>query len=283
MARIGTVLSLFRFPVKSMLGDNPDSIFVRESGLAGDRVWGVRDERRGDFATGKRVADLMSCRGIASSGDAEGDAPEIELPDGDRFSADHPDASARLSEALGREVTLWPVGANPAPPASVEEVADPAADFRTTMARKEDEPMPDFSSIPPDLLATLGQPQRPYVDFAPLMLLSQQSLQSLASAAPDSQIDVRRFRPSLLVDAPSEEAFPEQSWIGKELKIGDVVLDLQMTCPRCVMTTHGFADLAKDTSVMRTIVKQAEGNLGVYATVVQPGTIRVGDSIQVVS
>ena len=50
--QVGTVLSLFRFPVKSMLGDNPDAIEVSESGFSGDRGWAVRDERRGDFATG---------------------------------------------------------------------------------------------------------------------------------------------------------------------------------------------------------------------------------------
>ena len=282
MTQVGTVLSLFRFPVKSMSGDNPDAIDVSESGFSGDRGWAVRDERRGDFATGKRVATLMSCRAIAASSDGAYGVPQIELPNGDRFAANDEAASKRLSEALGRDVTLWPIGANPAPPESVEEVADPAADFRSTMARAADEPMPDFSAIPPELLATFGNPERPYVDFAPLMLLSQQSLDSIASAAPDSEIDVRRFRPSVLVDTPSDEAFPEQAWIGKRVQIGEVVLDLRMTCPRCVMTTHGFADLAKDPTVMRTLVKQAEGNLGVYATVAQTGTIRVGDVIEVI-
>ncbi len=266
MTQVGTVLSLFRFPVKSMLGDNPDAIHVSESGFSGDRGWAVRDERRGDFATGKRVAapDELSCDcGRLRTGlTACRKSSCLTVTGSPQMTRRPRSAFRRRSGEMSRSGRSVPIRLhlNPSKRSRI-----PAADFRSTMARAADEPMPDFSAIPPELLATFGNPERPYVDFAPLMLLSQQSLDSIASAAPDSEIDVRRFRPSVLVDTPSDEAFPEQAWVGKRVQIGEVVLDLRMTCPRCVMTTHGFADLEKDPTVMRTLVQQAEGNLGVYA------------------
>ncbi|MBW2291304.1 MAG: MOSC domain-containing protein, partial [Deltaproteobacteria bacterium] len=100
-----------------------------------------------------------------------------------------------------------------------------------------------------------------------------------AATSPDSQMDVRRFRPNALLETTEPGSFPEQDWIGRRIRIGSAVLSIQSTCIRCVMTTHGFADIPKDPSVMRTLVKEAEGNLGVYATVDEPGEIRRDDRV----
>lgn len=232
--------------------------------------------------TGKRVAALMSCS--ARYTDAERrEPPEIELPGGAILRADDPAASKRLSDELGRDVTILPID----PPATRPPAASPpagefdaAAEGRAMMAREGDEPLPDWSKIPAALGAFASRSVRPFVDLAPLVILSLQSLEALAAAAPGSDIDVRRFRPSLLVDLPGQEGFPEQAWIGRRLRVGDAVLSIQMTCPRCIMTTHGFADLAKDPRIMRSIVKAAEGNLGVYATVERAGEVRTAARVQ---
>ena len=71
--------------------------------------------------------------------------------------------------------------------------------------------------------------------------------------------------------------------MGKRLRAGDVVFSIAMECPRCVMTTHAFAGLAKDPQIMRALVKENGGNLGVYASVETSGTIREGDSIELVA
>lgn len=276
MARVGTIARLFRYPVKSMLGETPDEIEVDDRGVVGDRVYALRDERRGDFAVGKRVGALMSCR---AEHVATGGAPAIELPDGSRFTADDPEAGAHLSAYLGRAVTLWPAGAQPEPPPDVETVADPEADLRATMAREANEPMPDFGDLPPELFAHFAHPERRYVDAAPILVLTSRSIETIAAAAPDARIDVRRFRPSLLIETDDEDAFPERGWIGSTLQIGEVVLALRVACPRCVMTTHGFADLPRDPTIMRRLVSEAGGDLGVYATVESPGRIRVGDPV----
>jgi uncharacterized protein YcbX len=277
MVRVGRVGGVFRHPVKSMLGETPDSIEVDALGIVGDRLWAVRDERRGDFGTGKRVPALMSCR--ARSGEA-GAAPTIELPDGTTFRADAPDASALLSAALDHPARLCAVGAEPPPPAKVEAVADPEADLRAGMAREPGEPLPDFSTIPPELFAHFADPDHRRVDAAPIMLLTDRSLASLQRAAGDAVIDVRRFRPSVLVETTETGDFPEQDWVGGRLRVGEVLLDLRVTCARCAMVTHGFAELPRDPTIMRRLVSVADGNLGVYATVAEPGRIRIGDVVE---
>jgi uncharacterized protein YcbX len=98
----------------------------------------------------------------------------------------------------------------------------------------------------------------------------------------ESRFDVRRFRPNLLVDVPgSDHPFPEQAWVGKTLAIGTVTLKIDTTCPRCAMTTHGFDDLPQDPQIMRKLVANSEGSLGIYASVVKVGKVATGDSVSV--
>lgn len=68
-------------------------------------------------------------------------------------------------------------------------------------------------------------------------------------------------------------------WTGRRVRVGGAVLEITTDCPRCVMATVGFADLPKDPKVMRTIVAEAGGSLGVYANVLEPGTVSVGDTL----
>jgi len=178
---------------------------------------------------------------------------------------------------VGREVTLWPVVAGAREATSSEDV-DLLEEMEALMARAGDEPRPDFSSPSPELLEVQAR-GGPFFDAFPLSLMSQRSIDSLAATAPESRIDVRRFRPNLLVETSEPGSFPEQAWIGHRLRIGEAVLAIQSAIIRCVMTTHGFADLPKDPRVMRALVAAADGNLGVYATLEEPGVARRGDAL----
>lgn len=280
---IGTVTSLFRYPVKSMGGESLDSVSLGPNGIPGDRAWAVRDEERGGIRGGKRFAELMQCKARYLDEPApSGSSPaEIKLPDGRTVMTSDDRTAELLSGVVGSPVSFWPLMPEDALDhykrgAPLED--DMMTELRRVFAREEDEPLPDISAFPPELLEYESMPGT-YFDALPLLVMTQQSLESLSRAKPDSEFDVRRFRPNILVQAEIDDPFPELAWVGKSVTLGSATLKIELGCPRCVMTTHGFDDLPKDPKIMRTLVKEAEGNLGVYATVSQPGAASVGDSI----
>ncbi len=277
MSEIGQITGVFRYPVKSMLGEELESTVLGVNGIPGDRAWGVRDEQRADFFTGKRCAPLMSCSAAYADPSDTSSAPQVRLPDGGTFPADAKDAGARIAAAIDRDVTLWPVVAE-ARRARPKDDVNVLQEIQGLLAREGGERVPDLSNPQPELLEVYAR-GGPFFDAFPIMLITSRSIESIAAAAPDSQIDDRRFRPNLLLETSEPGAFPEQEWIGLRIQVGDATLKIQSTCMRCVMTTHGFADVPKDTRVMRTLVKEAEGNLGVYATVEVEGEARRGDSV----
>jgi len=109
--------------------------------------------------------------------------------------------------------------------------------------------------------------------------MTNASLEALQATDSDSVFDVQRFRPNIVLDT-QEQGFVENNWVGRRMQLGDAVLTIEAICPRCVMTTHGFANLPKDPKVMRHLVKHNDGNLGVYASVTTPGQIKTGDVVE---
>jgi hypothetical protein len=211
-------------------------------------------------------------------------APEITLPDGERLRASDAGAAKRVSGALAHEVTLWPL----VPPEQLDHYrrgapthADLEQELRAIFGRTPDEPLPDLSIFPPEILQYESAPGT-YFDAFPLLLLTDATLRRLAKLAPASRVDVRRFRPNLVVATPDGvEDFVEAGWVGKRLRIGGAELSVPAGCPRCVMITHGFDDLPRDPGLMRTVVREANQNIGVYARVERPGRVAVGDTVEV--
>jgi uncharacterized protein len=281
---VGRVDRLWRYPVKSMGGELLERAPLGARGIFGDRGWAVRDETRGGIRGAKKIPALMGCKARYPSepGEAEEPAPEITLPDGSRLFADAADASLRLSEALGTKVTLWP-----RLPASelahyrrgAPDNADVMTELRSIFGREPDEPLPDLAAFPPDLFQ-YESPPGTYFDAFPVLLLTSATLRRLQALAPASRVDVRRFRPNLVIETPEQDGFPEVAWAGRRLRIGDVVLSATLPCPRCVMITHGFDDLPRDTALMRTVVREANQSVGVYAKVETPGEVALGDEVE---
>lgn len=120
-------------------------------------------------------------------------------------------------------------------------------------------------------------------DRAPIHLLTTAALRALQRELPGSVIDARRFRPNVLVDWPDEKAgpLPENGWIGREIRIGEVVLRGCEPCGRCGFVTIEQDSLPLDVEVLRTVVKRFGRNFGIYCDVASPGEIRLGDAVTV--
>jgi len=284
--RVGVVAEIQRYPVKSMQGERLDAVDIAADGLRGDRAWAARDEERGGIEGARKLPALLGCTAryrepLGASGPAP--IPEIELPDGTQLRADDPETARRLSALTERRLTLWP-----RLPASdvghyrrgAPDHDDLVEELRAIFGRLPDEPLPDLGAFPAETLASSTIPGS-YFDCYPLFLLTRASLASLEAAQPASRFDPRRFRPNLLIESTAGGGFPENAWVGKRLRVGEAVFEVPMECPRCVMTTHAFDDLPKDPSVMRTLVRENGGNLGIYASVAEPGLVRAGDSVEV--
>ena len=296
--RLGEVIEIHRYPVKSMQGERLEEVEASASGLAGDRSWAIRDEKREALEGARKLPALLGCHARQTAGaDPDGAAPQVELPDGRTYAADDPALAEALSELVGRPVTLWPLR-----PADDEahyrrapmEGDDMLEELRQTFGRLPDEPLPDIGAFPPEVLMSATLPGT-HFDAYPFFFLTRQSLQSLSERHPQSRFEARRFRPNLLLEshlethlethtgeretASAPHPFPENQWVGSTIQIGEARFKVEMECPRCVMTTHPMGDLPKDPQIMRSLVQENGGNLGVYASLVAPGRIRPGDAV----
>jgi uncharacterized protein YcbX len=283
---VGTVKEIWRYPVKSMAGGQLDECNVGERGIPGDRGWALRDDEAKEIRGAKKFPVLMQCsaRYLQEPSGAATPPAEITLPDGTRVQSDDPQASARLSELIGKRVTLWPLR-----PAEDDEhyrrtVSLDEPEMRAIMGRLPDEPLPDISAFPQDVLQEIlafTSPRGTYFDAFPLHLLTTAWLDDLARTNSKARFDRRRFRPNFLITPePGRTGKTELDWCGRELRVGEMTTKIEMPVVRCSMTTQPQADLPKDPSVLRTIVRDSNQNVGVYASVASAGRVRVGDPVE---
>lgn len=275
---------IYRYPVKSMGGHEVSQTHIGEMGMPGDRAWAVKDEERNSIKGGKRFPQLMAMKAqFLSEPTASALSPKVRitLPDDQTVDSDSTDVNLKLSQAVGSPVSLWPL----LPKTELDHFrreptpagVDIEAGLRQTFARTADEPLPDLSAFPKELFE-YESPPGTYFDAYPILLMTKGGLNTLQENS-DSEFDIRRFRPNLLIDL--DGAFPENEWIGKKVKLGECILNVEIACPRCVMTTHGFRDLPKDPKIMRQLVQKNNGDLGVYCTIEQTGEVKVGDELEI--
>jgi MOSC domain-containing protein len=273
--QIAVVRALFRYPVKSMLGEKRAELTLTANGTLGDRAWAVR-ETSGRIATAKKWPAML---GFRASYDAPPHADEltpvtITLPDGSTIHADDPDASARIAELLGRPVSLER--------AKPDERSRGELDPQTIFADVPVEQLlPNFTSQ--TLPDTFGLMRGAFFDSAPIHILASGSLEHMKRlCGGDSKLDPRRFRPNIFVDTggTGAEGFVEDEWLEGTLEIGETVKIVAMQpALRCVMTTHAQMELPRDLSILRTAAQHHKATLGVFASIGAPGTVRVGDPV----
>jgi uncharacterized protein YcbX len=284
MQVIGTVKEIWRYPVKSMAGERLNRASVGALGILGDRGWAIRDEKAGEIRNARKLPALLHCTAVYVREPSEGNVPPVQITmrNGTTFRSDSAEANARLSEMLGRPVTIWPIQ----PPTEREflrraapDNPDMMAEMREVFGRLENEPLPDFSTLPPQILE-FTSPFGTFFDAFPFLFLTTASLSALASCNPTADFDSRRFRPNVVVETESGlEGLVEAEWSGRTVRIGATRIKLEMPCVRCVIPTLDQPDLRKDPSVLRTIVRDAAQNLGAYATIAAGGTIALGDKV----
>lgn len=283
--RVGTVRELWRYPVKSMAGERMEEASFGMLGIPGDRGYALRDEEAGEIRGAKKFPALMQCaaRYLEEPSEDHIPAAEMALPDGVRIRTDDAAAGKRLSLVVGKPVTLWPRR----PADDLEHYrrhpdgGDIAHDLKEMFGRESDEPMPSLEGFPEELFVYTS-PLGTYFDAYPLLLLTTGWLAELGKKNPEASFDVRRFRPNVLIDTgDGSSGFFELEWAGHEVRVGEAVFKIELPCPRCVMTTQQVGELPKDPSILRTIVKESDQKVGIYASVATPGKIRVGDPVEV--
>ena len=283
MERIGTVREIWRYPVKSMGGESLSHCNAGVKGISGDRGWALRDEVAGEVRGAKKLPQLLLCQARYLAEPVGDDVPpaELTLPDGARLRSDDSATSARLSELLGRPVTICsrrPASDRDHYRRAAPDDPDFFAEMRQIFGRLDDEPLPDLTVFPPEILE-FTSPLGTYFDAFPVHVLTTATIEALGGAP---KFDRRRFRPNFFIETDgAARGLVETEWCGRTIRIGGLRLAIQMPTVRCVMTTLPQPDLAKDPSVLRTIVRDAGQNVGVYATVVDGGAVAVGDALEV--
>jgi uncharacterized protein YcbX len=142
----------------------------------------------------------------------------------------------------------------------------------------------DFDVVDRGLAEELGhdarviKQDRGVFDTLPLSLITAQSVAGLGAMV-GAELDVRRFRPNLLVEATGQGAFPEDAWVGAVLRIGGARMRVDKRDQRCAVVTFDPVTARKDPSILHTIVQERQKCLGVYGSTVQPGRVAAGDLV----
>ena len=268
----GTIASIWRFPVKSLQGESLDTVELGPLGIAGDRRWGFREVDSGSILSAKKpeVGEIL----LGWSAVTEGDDVRLDLA-GESFlvSSDRVAIGARASELLGTEVRL-----------------DPA----TTDEESYDSWWPEVDGV--DFVGDIPLPMAAatekgtFVDLAALHVITSSSLRRLQQLAPDSVIEVSRFRPGFVIDLDANvDEFVENGWDGRRATVGRAELALGGPSPRCVMTTKPQLGLLRDPDVLTTLARENRHQtpfggfacLGCYAEVASAGTIAIGDRFEI--
>lgn len=286
MELVGSVVSLWRYPVKSMQGEEVGTTAMLERGILGDRAYAILDRETGHIASAKhprKWSKLFACRAAFMEQPQLGaplPAIWITLPNGLVVSSAQPGIDQVLSRALDRDVAL---------------ITTPVASATREADRSPIDGGPEQELIRAEPMA-IASPSGTFFDYAPVHLLTTATIERLQALFPAGRFDVRRFRPNIVI-APvvGAQGFVENEWLGRSLVIGNDAgprLELIDPSPRCVVTTLAQDDLPRDPGILRTITRHnaaasvtlAPGVVfpavaGAYAAVRHDGTIRQNDPI----
>src|SRR5262245_29371209 len=260
---IGKVESLWRYPVKSMRGEELNEAFVGFSGIYGDRVFAIgssANHKGFPYLTAREQRTLLQHR------------PRFRFPD----KAARP-VNLAEAESLGPGVT--PVFAE-----LPDLTVDVEAPSGVTLAI--DDPallgmLGDGVAGAPEL--ALLRSHRAMTDCRPVSLFSVQSARQLGEEL-GTAVDQRRFRANIYLDFHAASGFVENEFVGRSLRIGSkVVIALLERDPRCVMITLDPDTGESKPEFLRQVAQAHNGMAGVYGAVLMEGMLRKGDAVQLLN
>jgi uncharacterized protein YcbX len=290
---VGKIAALWRFPVKSMLGEELDTSDVREDGIVGDRAYALRDRETGKVASAKHSKlwpNLLACRATFVEPPRPGDElppVRIELPDGESVLSDAPDADTILSRFFGRDVELARAAENGY---TIDQYHPDEENYDPEGHRDEVVEVQLGAAFFNERGLPSAVPEGSFFDLFPLSVLTTSSLDHLGDLEPDSRFYDRRFRMNVIVDTHAR-GLVENDWVGGTLVIGDGVrVGVALPDPRCCMPGLAQEDLPKDSRILKALARHnridVAGSLypcaGVYAVAEATGTIRKGDPVSLV-
>ncbi|MCP9884618.1 MOSC domain-containing protein [Synechococcus sp. ATX 2A4] len=280
---VGRVEALWRYPVKSMLGECLPQLEIGEGGVCGDRAYALWDHATGRVASAKnprlwrsllqyqakfvvpplpgQALPVAAISAAGSSGGGSAAAGAAAGPEAAPLLTSDPQAGAQLSAWLGRQVSLLD---QPQEGASLDQYWPPVQER-------------EFQDVVNELVLPAGT----FFDSCPIHAISTATLDRLRQLEPDLDFAVERFRPNLLM-APLEgdEGFVEEAWLGHRLRIGQrTVLQVDTACPRCVITTLAQCGLPEDIEILRATARHNKVIAGIRLSVLTPGPVAVGDPI----
>jgi uncharacterized protein YcbX len=265
---LGAVVALWRYPVKSMLGEELNASDLGRRGLLGDRSYAIVDPETGKVASAKhpkKWPHLFDCRASFVEPPRTSEEPppvRVTLPDGRIARSDEAGFDDEISAMLGRAGKLQMA----VPERPVLEEYWPDIEGLALRETVTDEEMPSGT----------------FFDVSTVHVLTTATLDRLRELYPSGRFEVRRFRPNIVIDPLAESSFVESDWVDRTLVIGEEVrLRVTGPCSRCVMTTLPQGDLPKDPGILRAAAQHNEANVGVYAEVMKGGSVRRGDRVNV--
>lgn len=234
--RLGAANELWRYPVSSLTGEKRETVDLDETGIAGDRQWGLFD------------ADSTTA---------------VAAPEKEKRWRPVPALRSRLKAAapeISLDATTW------------HAIPSPSADMLAS----------DHLGFPVRFQRFGDADAVPRYDRGHLHILTTASLAHLRALLPDAVIDVRRFRPNILIETEDGDVdFVEQRFMGRRLRIGQAIIEITEPCARCAFTALAQPNIPFDKDVLHTIAKHGGGGFGVLARVVTPGRVALGDAVTV--
>jgi uncharacterized protein YcbX len=277
---VGTVGRLWRYPVKSMLGEEVDSADVVWSGFFGNRCYALVDPETTKLVSAKnplKWGRAFEC-GSRLLSDAEakearrprGQPPvRIVLPAGESYDISEDNygpAEKALSGLFGRQVRF--TAARSEPRVLTYEQYHPVI---------QEDPQRGKTT---DLIRPVTSQAGTFTDKAAVHIVTGATLKSLEELHPSGNFDPLRFRPNIFVDTGEAEGFVEKEWVGRNMAVGDEVeLEVFAECGRCVMTTLRQPAIADDTGILSTVMRYNKGKTGVFASVIKGGKVAKGDEL----